>query len=107
MATAPRFSPIRSQVLEHLRHQLAQGRWSAVMPGSNRLAHELGVSRKTVEAALVGLEQEGLLVNQGGGRRRRIASEKSSQAVRPLQVAIKDSPVNGTSASVALLLSGW
>jgi DNA-binding LacI/PurR family transcriptional regulator len=90
MATAPRFSPIRSQVLEHLRHQLAQGRWSAVMPGSNRLAHELGVSRKTVEAALVGLEQEGLLVNQGGGRRRRIASEKSSQAVRPLQVAILD-----------------
>lgn len=47
MATVPQFPPIRSQVPEHLRRELAHGRWSGVMPGSNRLARESGVSALT------------------------------------------------------------
>ena len=43
------------------------------MPGASRLTKELGVGRDTVEAALRQLEEEGLLINQGGRRRRRIA----------------------------------
>ena len=42
------------------------------MPGVHRLAAELGVHRKTAEAALRQLERDGLLQPQGAGRRRMI-----------------------------------
>lgn len=42
------------------------------MPGSGRLAEDLGVGHGTIDAALDLLEKEGLLVPQGVGRRRRI-----------------------------------
>jgi DNA-binding LacI/PurR family transcriptional regulator len=42
------------------------------MPGVHWLATELGVNRKTADAALRQLEREGLLVPQGAGRRRQI-----------------------------------
>ena len=44
-----------------LREGLREGRWQGSMPGRNRLAVELGVNHKTVKAALVILEREGLL----------------------------------------------
>lgn len=61
------------QVAAHLREELLQRRWSGVMPGVHRLAAELGVNRKTADAALRQLEREGLLLPQGAGRRRMIA----------------------------------
>lgn len=60
------------QVAEHLRGELLRGRWSGTMPGGPTLAAELGVDGKTVWAALGLLEEEGLLIPQGSGRRRRI-----------------------------------
>ena len=60
------------QVAEHLREQLSRQVWTETMPGGERLSRELGVGRMTVEAALSMLEDEGLLVPQGTGRRRRI-----------------------------------
>lgn len=57
------------------------------MPGVNWLAAELGVNRKTVAAALLQLEKEGLLANQGQGRKRRIVPP-DSDAVRPMQIGI-------------------
>jgi len=84
----PQFSPIRAQVAEHVRRELAHGRWGGVMPGSHRLARELGVNRKTTEAALAELERAGVLVSQGRGRRRRIVAAPQAEAVRPLRVAI-------------------
>lgn len=60
------------QVAEHLREQLSRRVWTETMPGGERLARELGVGRMTIEAALGMLEEEGLLVPQGTGRRRRI-----------------------------------
>jgi DNA-binding LacI/PurR family transcriptional regulator len=60
------------QVAEYLRAELLQRRWSESMPGVHWLAAELGVNRKTADAALRLLEREGLLVPQGAGRRRRI-----------------------------------
>jgi hypothetical protein len=59
------------------------------MPGTLRLAAELGIDHKTVEAALRLLEHEGLLVPQGPGRRRRIAVTDAKPA-RPMRVAILD-----------------
>jgi DNA-binding LacI/PurR family transcriptional regulator len=58
------------------------------MPGRERLAPELGVSRKTVELALGLLEKDGLLVPQGGGRRRAIRLPEGGAAGHSLRVAI-------------------
>lgn len=76
------------QVAEHLRAELFRGVWSGVMPGEDRLVASLGVGRDTVKLALRHLEQEGLLVGQGPGRRRRIVLPSGGQAVTPMRVAI-------------------
>ena len=60
------------QVAAHLRGELMRGRWAETMPGGPKLAAELGIDKKTVEAALGLLEEEHLLIPQGPGRPRRI-----------------------------------
>jgi DNA-binding LacI/PurR family transcriptional regulator len=75
------------QVAAHLRGELERGHWSGNLPGVGWLATELGVNRKTVEAALRQLEREGLLAGQGPGRRRRIVPPDGNSA-RPVRVAI-------------------
>ena len=75
------------QVATHLRRELERGHWRDAMPGVGWLAGELGVNRKTVEAALRQLEQEGLLARQGAGRRRRIVPP-GGRCARPMRVAI-------------------
>lgn len=76
-----------SQVAAHLHTDLIRGRWSEMLPGVDRLAGELGVNRKTVAAALLELEREGLLVGQGP-RRRRLVVPPEGKANRPLRVVI-------------------
>jgi DNA-binding LacI/PurR family transcriptional regulator/biotin operon repressor len=75
------------QVAANLREEMLRGRWSDYMPGVDALAPELGVSRKTVEAALGLLQKEGLLVGQGPRRRRRIEIH-ANIAPAALKVAI-------------------
>lgn len=75
------------QVAGHLRLEIRQGAWHGEMPGAPRLARDLGVDPKTVLAALDLLENEGLLVAQGVGRRRRI-EQTGELAVRPLRIGI-------------------
>ena len=74
------------QVAAHLRSELERGHWSGKMPGADGLAAELGVNRKTVEAALRQLEKGGHLVGQGPGRHRLIVAPGGKTA-RPLRVA--------------------
>lgn len=57
------------------------------MPGRDELAKVLGVSGKTVEAALRQLQHEGLLASQGPGRRRRIMSRENAPSTT-LRIAI-------------------
>lgn len=78
------FLSITDQVAEHLRAEILRGRWSGAMPGKHQLAAELGINNKTVEAALRQLENGGLLIPQGAGRKRLIAPRrrKSSRALR-------------------------
>jgi DNA-binding LacI/PurR family transcriptional regulator len=63
---------VAEQVAEILREGMAGGRWRETLPGRERLARELGVNPKTVEAAVKRLMAQGWLVAQGGTRRRRI-----------------------------------
>jgi DNA-binding LacI/PurR family transcriptional regulator len=58
------------------------------MPGVPTLAADLGIDRKTVDAALRQLDMEGLLVPQGPGRRRRIELLPDSLTTPSLRLAI-------------------
>jgi DNA-binding LacI/PurR family transcriptional regulator len=81
------FLTITDQVAEHLRREILRGRWTVEMPGKHQLAAELGVNNKTVEAALRQLEQSGLLVARGAGRKR-LLNPNGCTASRVLHVAI-------------------
>lgn len=75
------------QVAGYLREELSRGQWSGHLPGVDRLAPELGVSRKTLEAALRQLETEGVLM-RNGPRRRRSIEPRGVQPPPALRVSI-------------------
>jgi len=75
------------QVANYLRDELMRGQWSGHLPGVDRLAPELGVSRKTLEAALRLLESEGVLM-RNGPRRRRSIEPREAQPLPALRVAL-------------------
>ena len=72
----------------HLRKEIFRGSWSGTMPGAPALAKELEVDHKTVEAALRLLENEGLLVGQGAGRKRRIELPSGRKALGSMKIAV-------------------
>ena len=82
------FLSIAEQVAKHLRGELFRGRWSETIPGIHQLSKELKVNSKTVEMALRQLENEGLLVPQGAGRKRLISLPPGREALRQLQIGI-------------------
>ena len=76
------------QAAEYLRMEIMKGNIRNIMPGVLRLERELGINRKTVDAALYKLEREGILVGQGAGKRRKIVLPKGAAAVRSLSIGI-------------------
>jgi LacI family transcriptional regulator len=78
------------QAAAHLIEELARGRWRGVMPGVNRLAGDLGVSRETVRGALGLLAERGVLEKAGEGRPRRIvaAGLPEQGLVKSMRVAV-------------------
>ena len=80
MINALRVRSASEQVADHLREELIRGTWSGTMPGETQLLARLGVGRDTIKAALSLLENEGLLVNQGPSRRRKIELPESLKA---------------------------
>ena len=78
---------VSAQAAAHIRAEVERGRWNGSIPGVYRLAIELGVNRKTVEAALRQLEHEGLLIGQGKGRKRLIVRQ-GGKPTRPMKIAV-------------------
>ena len=76
------------QAAHYLREQLMRKVWVGTIPGGPVLASQLGVGRMTIEAALSMLENEGLLVPQGPGRRRKIELPEELAKPPGLRVAI-------------------
>ena len=68
------------QLAAHLRGEILAGSLGETLPGVHRLAKELGVSPKTVVAAVAQLEHEGLLRGQGERRSCRILPQKDSHS---------------------------
>ncbi|MFT5905026.1 MAG: DNA-binding LacI/PurR family transcriptional regulator [Cryomorphaceae bacterium] len=75
------------QVADHLREKIIGRTWGETMPGTSKLAVELGVGMRTVSDALKQLESEGLLVSQGRRRKRRIVVPDNLGS-RGLRIAI-------------------
>lgn len=80
---------LAEQTAAHLVEEMSRGRWCGVLPGVNRLAVDLGVSRETMRAALKQVEEMGLLSSPGDGRARVIvAVDVPTSKKRGLRVAI-------------------
>lgn len=60
------------QVAQHLKKLILKGEWQGELPGTPALSNETGVDRKTITAAILLLEEQGILESQGAGRRRKI-----------------------------------
>lgn len=75
------------QLAGHLRGEIAGGAWGGVLPGAQKLARELGVSTKTMMAAVESLEREGVVSGQGARRRCRIMPQEG-RATQGLRVGI-------------------
>jgi len=82
------FQSLADQVTKALKEGMLSGRWRDTLPGRNRLAADLGVSHKTVETVMRRLAEEGWLVSQGSGQRRRILLPKGQSMRRELRVRI-------------------
>ncbi len=76
------------QLAEHLKEEIRAGRWTEKMPGETWLVTNLQVGRDTVRAALAQLEEEGVLVSQGQGKRRRIVKNGGTETTRKIRVRI-------------------
>ena len=68
------------QLAAHLRLEIQSGSLGATLPGVHRLAGQLGVSPRTVVAAVGQLEREGILASQGPRRRCRIVRQPERPA---------------------------
>ena len=76
------------QVAAFLRSKIQENYWGNVMPGGNILTRQLGVGRTTVDVALSLLEDEGLLVSKGIGKRRKIVASNRDAPARSLRIGI-------------------
>ena len=91
------FQTITQQVAASIRQDLLNGRWVETLPGRDQLSKEFDVNHKTVSDAVVLLERERFLVNQGPGRKRRIRISKTGYRKSELRIAfLHHTPPNQT-----------
>lgn len=76
------------QLADYLKDQILRRTWTETMPGESWLVRDLQVGRDTVRAAMTHLENEGLIVAEGHGRRRQIVLPEDGEAVRGFRVRI-------------------
>lgn len=76
------------QLAEYLKEEIRSRRWTGTMPGESWMVTHLQVGRDTVRAAMTQLEEEGVLVSDGQGRRRRIVMSGDAFSARKIRVKI-------------------
>lgn len=76
------------QVAQYLKNEIGKGVWTEFLPGENLLINELQIGRNTIRGALEQLENEGLVVSDGPGKRRRIVGRKKASVQKNLRVRI-------------------
>ncbi|MES2983321.1 MAG: substrate-binding domain-containing protein [Verrucomicrobiota bacterium] len=78
------------QTANHLRDRLLRGHWREQLPGLDKLVAELGVSRKTLVAALRQLEAEGFLAGQGARRKRQVLLQAERTPAQHVTILVHD-----------------
>ena len=88
-----------------LREGLRTGRWKGQLPGVVLLAQELGVATKTLRAALLTVEADGLVKMGANGRGRHVPA-RVARRKHPLRIGILlfDSLTNESGVSMELFL---
>jgi DNA-binding LacI/PurR family transcriptional regulator len=83
------FHPLSAvdQLVAYLREEINVGTLSQTLPGVHKLGKELGVSPKTVVAAVAKLKHEGFLKDQGA-RKKSLIVKPAGKKVSSLRVAI-------------------
>jgi DNA-binding LacI/PurR family transcriptional regulator len=76
-----RLQTAADQLASHIRDQIMSGQLYGAMPGINRLATQYQIHRTTAETALEELQAEGLIIEQGAGKPRKIVVPEND--VRP------------------------
>ncbi|MBN8457567.1 MAG: substrate-binding domain-containing protein [Verrucomicrobia bacterium] len=100
-----RRSKLADQCAFHLIGQMDRGHLLGELPGVDRLAESLGVSRETVRAALRLLEEQGRITSRGNGRARQVVTGASKERGKALKVAILlNEPFGEESGSTQVLL---
>lgn len=87
LVNVPRLLSISEQLVIHLRDEILRGAISGLIPGSKKLAGIYEVNHKTVQSALIRLEEWGYLKSQGKGRPRKVTIPKDA-APRALRVGL-------------------
>jgi len=89
MNLSPPFLDRASQVADYLRRQIQAGQWRDHFPAERILAEQLGVSRRSLGAALAELTREGILENEGRAGRRVVKSiSRRKGRSMPLSVGV-------------------
>ena len=81
-----RFHSLPVQVAEHLKSEIANGRWVEFLPGERTLAATLRVSRRTLTAALAQLHAAGVIRSEParGHRVVQVSEKKTSESPRQI-----------------------
>ncbi len=83
-----RFRSTSEQLADYLKEEILRRTWGGLMPGESWLVSYFQLGRDTVRAAMAHLEEEGLLVPQGHGRRRKIVLPSNDSAASGFRVRI-------------------
>lgn len=76
------------QLADFLKEEIRCRTWTGTMPGESWMVTQLQVGRDTVRSAMAQLEEEGLLVSDGQGKRRRITMSEDAFSPRTIRVRI-------------------
>jgi DNA-binding LacI/PurR family transcriptional regulator/biotin operon repressor len=82
------FRSASGQLAKYLKEQIRERKWTNTMPGESWMMRQLQVGRGTVRAAMAQLEEEGVLVSNGQGKRRRIVMSEDVFVTRKIRVRI-------------------
>lgn len=74
------------QFADYLKQQMRSRRWSEKMPGESWMVTHFQVGRDTVRSAMAQLEEEGVIVSDGQGRRRRIVMGREDSTTWKLRL---------------------
>ncbi len=83
-----KFCSLPSQVADHLKAEIAKGRWQEWLPGERTLAESLQVSRRSLSTAIDQLKKEGVIRSERGRGNRILQAAGNASNENTLSVGL-------------------